>query len=272
MAKSKKIFILLLPLAGTLIFFIIAAEPVLGVALVLVLAILMVLMGGALTLFERKVLSTYQCRVGPDIVGERGRLQFLVDAAKVLFKEVIFLNKTSTRYVAALPMFFLLANSGFVYLLEFCDRTTTQNANYLPMLMLVLLMVSNYLIVMVGQYLKNRYTRLAATRAASMGVSIDLLFSAILAVLALVNGTLEYVSVSKGSYCSGTVLLLPMVPVLLITVLADIGKPPFDVVESESELIMGVHSDMSGFLFVVWLLGEYLHIFILSVFITNLLL
>lgn len=211
----------------------------------------MVLMGGALTLFERKTLSTYQCRVGPDIVGERGRFQFLVDAAKVLFKEIIFLNKVSLRNISLLPMFFLIANSGFVYLLEFQQVTPTLNSTYLPMLLLLLLMISNYLIVMVGQYLKNRYTRLAAIRAANMGVSIDLLFSAILTILALVNGTLQYVSVAKGYAFSGALILLPIMPVLVITILADIGKPPFDVVESESELVMGVHSDLSGFLFVV---------------------
>lgn len=84
----------------------------------IVLAILIVLMGGALTLFERKVLSTYQCRVGPDVVGERGRLQFLVDALKVLFKEVIFLKKTNTKQVVLLPLIFLLVNTMYVYALE----------------------------------------------------------------------------------------------------------------------------------------------------------
>lgn len=82
------------------------------------MAVLMVLMGGALTLFERKVLSIYQCRVGPDVVGERGRLQFLVDALKVLFKEVIYINKVDTKFITLLPVYFLTINTLYVYALE----------------------------------------------------------------------------------------------------------------------------------------------------------
>ena len=78
----------------------------------------MVLMGGALTLFERKILSIYQCRVGPDVVGERGRLQFLVDALKVLFKEVIYLNKINTKASVLFPLYFLLLNTYYVYAIE----------------------------------------------------------------------------------------------------------------------------------------------------------
>jgi NADH-quinone oxidoreductase subunit H len=49
-------------------------------------------------------------------------------------------------------------------------------------------------------------------------------------------------------------------------VLMDLGKAPFDLVEAETELIMGFHSDYSGFLFVLFLLGEYIHMVILSYF------
>lgn len=82
------------------------------------MSILMVLMGGALTLFERKVLSIYQCRVGPDVVGEKGRLQFLVDALKVLFKEVIYINKADTKFTILLPIYFLTINTFYVYAIE----------------------------------------------------------------------------------------------------------------------------------------------------------
>jgi NADH-quinone oxidoreductase subunit H len=235
----------------------------------IIMAILVVLMGGALTLFERKVLATYQCRIGPDVVGERGRLQFLVDALKVLLKEVIFLNKVNKKPVVMLPIAFLLINVYFVFLLEYPRYSNYLNWEYTPLLLLLLLALSNYLIVMVGLTLKNRYTRLASIRAANMGVSIDLLFAVIVGVMALANGTITYVSASGTDIFYTKVILVPVVPAVLVTVLADIGKPPFDIVESESELIMGVHSDLSGFLFVVWLLGEYLHIFILSGFLAN---
>ena len=49
-------------------------------------------------------------------------------------------------------------------------------------------------------------------------------------------------------------------------ILMDLGKAPFDLVEAETELIMGFHSDYSGFVFVLFLLGEYIHMVIVSYF------
>lgn len=117
--------------------------------------------------------------------------------------------------------------------------------------MLALLALSNYLVVLVGQVLKNRYTRLASVRAANMGVAVDLLFTILIGILGFVNGTLQYLSLVQTAGVTQLLTLLPIIPIVLLAVLADIGKPPFDLVESESELIMGVHSELSGFLFVV---------------------
>lgn len=211
----------------------------------------MILMGGALTLFERKVLSVYQCRVGPDVIGERGRLQFLVDALKVLFKEIIYLNKIDVKSSILFPIYFLLLNAYYVFAVEDQNFTNALEWNYTPLIVLIVLTVSNYLVVTIGQILKNRYTRLAAIRAANMGVAVDILFAVLLGSLGLLNGSLQYISNADGGGFSKLALLLPALPILLLTVLADIGKPPFDLVESESELIMGVHSELSGFLFVV---------------------
>ena len=43
--------------------------------------------------------------------------------------------------------------------------------------------------------------------------------------------------------------------------LLDVNKVPFDLVEAESELIMGYHVEYSGFLFGLFVLVEYLHLF-----------
>lgn len=84
-----------------------------------------------------------------------------------------------------------------------------------------------------------------------MGVAVDLLFTILIGVLGLINGTLQYMSLTQTNGMSQFLTLLPIIPLILLAALADIGKPPFDLVESESELIMGVHSELSGFLFVV---------------------
>lgn len=86
-------------------------------ALLVLLILITILLGGALTLIERKILAILQRRVGPNIVGHRGRLQFIADAVKVLLKEVIFLKNVNTRQHILLPTVFLIINiQPFIYL------------------------------------------------------------------------------------------------------------------------------------------------------------
>lgn len=56
-------------------------------------------------------------------------------------------------------------------------------------------------------------------------------------------------------------LFIPILPVILFLFLIDINKVPFDLVEAESELIMGYHIEYTGFLFGLFVLIEYLHLF-----------
>ena len=46
-----------------------------------------------ITLLERKILSLLQRRVGPNYIGYKGRLQFIADALKLLFKHIVIINK-----------------------------------------------------------------------------------------------------------------------------------------------------------------------------------
>lgn len=55
-----------------------------------------------------------------------------------------------------------------------------------------------------------------------------------------------------------------LIPIIVYFILLEINKVPFDFQEAESELIMGFTNEYSGFLFGVFVLIEYLHIFIFS--------
>lgn len=58
--------------------------------------------------------------------------------------------------------------------------------------------------------------------------------------------------------------MLPILPVLLIIFFLETGRIPFDLNESESELIAGHTTEMSGFFFALFYLGEYFHLFCFS--------
>jgi NADH:ubiquinone oxidoreductase subunit H len=77
-------------------------------------AIIFILIGGILPLYERKKLSLIQRRVGPKFVGLDGRLQFIVDAIKIFLKEYIFIFFTNKYYFLLLPIITLIVNLFFL--------------------------------------------------------------------------------------------------------------------------------------------------------------
>lgn len=63
----------------------------------------------------------------------------------------------------------------------------------------------------------------------------------------------------------GFFILFPLVPFLVVTFLLETGRIPFDLAEAESELIAGYTTEMGGFFFALFYLGEYFHLYCFSV-------
>lgn len=76
----------------------------------IIIILLFILIGGVIPLVERKYLSLIQRRVGPKFVGFNGRMQFLADALKILFKEIIFLKNSNKFLLIFIPIFLLNIN------------------------------------------------------------------------------------------------------------------------------------------------------------------
>jgi NADH-quinone oxidoreductase subunit H len=66
--------------------------------------------------------------------------------------------------------------------------------------------------------------------------------------------------------------VLPILPIIVISFLLETNRAPFDLTEAESELIAGYTTELGGFFFALFYLGEYFHLFFFSLVMSILLL
>lgn len=228
-----------------------------------VMVIFIVLIGGILPLFERKFLSLTQRRVGPKFVGYKGRLQFLADALKVLWKEFIVLHKVNPVLFLMLPITFLNVNLVFFVNVYWFSNVSMFDIEFNFIFIIILDMLVHMLITAVGFLLKNKYTIIASNRVLNISFSMEafiLLFESFIIFLAS-SFTFSNFFLLKSTLTM-SYLILPALPLLALYFLIETAKTPFDLVEAETEIIMGYHVEYSGFLFGLFVLSEYFHVLI----------
>lgn len=227
------------------------------------LVLSVVLIGGILPLYERKFLSLTQRRVGPKYVGYKGRLQFVADALKVLWKEFILLYQTNPFYFFFLPIVYLNLNLLFFINIYWFSNASLFGIEYNLIFFILLDILLHVFMIFVGFFLKNKYTTIASTRLINISFSFELFILMIhsLFLVVLKSFSFQKVLVVKG-YLLLFFLFFFFIPFIIIFFLIETGKTPFDIVEAETEVIMGYHVEYSGFLFGLYVLSEYFHVLV----------
>jgi len=233
-----------------------------GEVINIILVVLFVLTGGILPLWERKFLSLIQRRVGPKFVGYKGRLQFIADALKVLFKDYLMLFFTNKYLFFLLPALFLNLNLIFWVNVLFFGNVIYVPIEYNFVFLLLFSLFSNIILFAVGLISKNKYTILASTRILNLLYVNELFVTIVFTIFFLYYNSFSFSRVLffKKSVSTFTLFFI-IIPIIMYLFLLDVNKVPFDLVEAESELIMGYHVEYSGFLFGLFVLVEYLHLF-----------
>src|SRR5215510_6995983 len=211
---------------------------------VLLLVVLLVAIAYIL-LADRKIWAAVQIRRGPNVVGPWGLFQTFADLLKFILKEPIVpagANKgvfllaplvTSTLALAAWAV--IPVNSGWVI--------ADLNVGVLYIFAISSLMV--YGVIMGGWASNSKYAFLAAIRSAAQMVSYEVSIGFVIITVLLCVGSLRMTDIVEAQNTSYGILgwywlpLFPMFVIFFISALAETNRPPFDLVEAESELVAG---------------------------------
>jgi NADH-quinone oxidoreductase subunit H len=260
-------------MSGWAIFVEAAIKVVLAFALLLNITIFVIW-------FERKVVADMQNRVGPNRAGPYGLLQTVADGVKLIFKESVTPRKVEfATYIAApiaalVPalLIFLVVPVGNSFTLG--DReidlvVTDLNVGVLYILALSSLAV--YAVVLAGWSSGSKYPLLGAVRASAQMISYEAAMGLALVPVILFAGTtsmIELVERQQGGVLGFLgpwhIVLLPSFAIFFIAGIAETNRAPFDLVEAESEIVGGYHTEYSGFRFAMFFLAEYINIFNIS--------
>jgi NADH-quinone oxidoreductase subunit H len=216
----------------------------------------------AFTYMERKVIARIQDRVGPNRAGPLGVLQGLADAVKMLTKEDITPFGADRVVYNLAPMITAIATILVYAVLPVAPGVIGADLNIGILYVVAVGAIGTISVLMAGWSSNNKYALLGAFRVVAQLIAyeIPMVIAVIMVVLA------------AGSMRMGDIIAAQDVPFLFtlplafliffMATIAEIGRSPFDLLEAESEIIAGFHTEYSGMKFAFFFIGEYMHLFV----------
>lgn len=218
-----------------------------------------------LTLLERKLLSSVQKRVGPNVVGFLGILQPIADAAKLIFKELVLPNSSNKLiFMFSSLLSFSLSLISWIFIPLNEDLYVT-NYNHTLLFIFAFSSLNVYSIIMAGWSSNSRYAFLGALRSASQMISYEVSIGLIILNISLCTGSLNILDIVL--FQENIWFLFPLFPsfiLFLISAVAETNRAPFDLPEAEGELVAGYNVEYSSSAFALFFIAEYANILLMS--------
>ena len=233
---------------------------------------------------ERKISAFIQSRVGPMEVGPIGLLQTVADLLKMLQKEHIVPQKADRPLFTWAPLVVFGSIFTGYALLPLTDLEAGSGIQTGIIFLLAFVSLDVLGILMAGWGSNNKFSLYGAIRSAAQVISyeIPLGLSILCVIMVCQSVDLQEIVLQQGTGMENHLfgiaatgvdtsevggflnwnlfrvpLLIPVFLIFFIAGLAEANRAPFDLPESESEIIGGYHTEYSGFQFGIFMLAEY---------------
>src|SRR5579872_3378842 len=216
-------------------------------------------------LADRKIWAAVALRRGPNVVGPFGLLQTIADAFKFMFKEIIIPSGANKVIFIIAPLVTAtLAFAGWA-VVPFADGWVIADINVGILYLFAISSLGIYGIIMAGWASNSKYPFLSALRAAAQMVSYEVSIGFVIITVLLFAGSLNLSAIVRAQEHGWFVfsILFPMLPIFFVSALAETNRPPFDLVEAESELVAGFFVEYSATPFLLFFLGEYISVLLM---------
>ena len=251
-----------------------------------------------LSWIERRVLGKFTMRLGPNRAGPFGFMQPAADGIKMIFKEELMPAHVEKRVYLFAPIMAVatamlvwavipITSRGF-QIFQFTLPAVLADVNVGLLYIIAITSLGSYGVVLAGWASNNKYSLLGALRTSAQLISYELPLGITLGTVVVITGSMSIVDIVNYQAVNGWLVFfpywridlgLPFFEYLLIPLffsgivafftfftasLAEAGRAPFDLPESENELVSGFMTEYGSMRFSFFMMTEYIHMITVS--------
>jgi len=254
---------------------------------IFIIATALMLGFAAMTLIERKTVARFTLRYGPNRAGKFGLFQPIADMFKMFFKEevipghvdrLVYLMAPGISLVPAIIAFAVVPLASQPFAIPFSEQIFGEPIMVTPwvadinvglLYVLAIGSLGTYGVILGGWSSNNKYSLLGGLRTSAQMLSYELPMGIALLSIVLIAGSLrmnEIVSQQGSLWGLGWFIFIQPIAFLIffISALAEAGRSPFDLPETENELIGGFATEYGGMKFGLFFGAEYIHTVVLA--------
>src|SRR5512139_924011 len=236
------------------------------VAQSLLLLVALLLFIAYILLADRKIWAAVQLRRGPNVVGPWGLFQSFADLLKFVFKEPVIPAGANKGVFLLAPLVTCVLALAAWAVIPVNPNWVIANINVGVLYIFAISSLMVYGVIMAGWASNSKYPFLAALRSAAQMVSYEVSIGFVIITVLLCAGSLNLTEIVRAQDTQYGMAgwywlrLFPMFVIFFVSALAETNRPPFDLVEAESELVAGFMIEYSATPYVLFMLAEYVAI------------